>query len=131
MTIGLARAPDGRFAICSDADGHVSVDVRFGSEPIWLSVDRLSEAFGTSPEDISRHIEDIYAEGEVSREGTCQNFLVVRQEGSQQAAREVTCYNLDVILCVGMRVTSAVATQFRVWARQALRERVPSGGVAS
>jgi hypothetical protein len=82
---------------------------------------------GSTQQSISLHLQNIYAEGELQREATHKEYLSVRQEGSRQVKRPLDFYNLDAIISVGYRVKSAVATRFRIWATQKLREYIVKG----
>ena len=82
----------------------------------------MAELFQTTVPNISMHLRNVFAEGEPRPEATVQNSLTVRQEGARQVSRNLECYNLDAIISVGYRVESGVATRFRIWATQRLRE---------
>ncbi len=115
------------FLIYQTEDGLVKIDVRFEDESVWLTQQRMAELFQTSQQNISLHITNIYEEGELQPEATHKEYLSVRQEGSRQVQRRLTHYNLDMIISVGYRVKSHVATRFRIWATQQLREFIVKG----
>lgn len=117
------------FLIYQTEDGLVKIDVRFEDESVWLTQQRMAELFQTSQQNISLHITNIYEEGELQPEATHKEYLSVRQEGSRQVQRRLTHYNLDMIISVGYRVKSHVATRFRIWATQQLREFIVKGFV--
>ncbi|MCL2784079.1 MAG: virulence RhuM family protein [Propionibacteriaceae bacterium] len=127
MTTDITPAPDGRFIVYADQSGKPRLDVRFDGESVWLTQAQLADLFGVSIPNINMHIKNILLEGELPVRPTIQNFLIVRQEGSRSVSREVAHYNLDMIICVGYRVKSQVATHFRIWATQVLREFITKG----
>lgn len=104
-----------------------AIDVRIEGETVWLSQQQMAALFETSRTNIVEHLGHIYAEGELLKEATCQDFRQVRQEGKRQVKRVIPHYNLDAIISVGYRVKSATATQFRIWATKRLREYLVQG----
>jgi len=108
-------------------DGRPAIEVRLDGETVWVTQAQLVELFQSSKANISEHISNIFDEGEVDPSATVREFRTVRQEGSRQVTRTLTYYNLDVILSVGYRVRSKVATQFRIWATERLREYLVKG----
>lgn len=121
--------PGGHFLVYQAEDGKLKIDVRFEGETVWLTQQHMAELFRTTQQNISQHLANIYAEGELERGATHKESLLVRQEGSREVRRSVDFYNLDAILSVGYRVKSAVATRFRIWATQRLREFIVKGFV--
>ncbi len=121
--------PKGQFLVYQAEDGQVKIDVRLQGETAWLTQAHMAELFQTTVPNISMHLRNIYAEGELQAAATIQEFLTVRQEGGRQVSRSVEHYNLDAIISVGYRVKSAVATRFRIWATQQLREFIVKGFV--
>lgn len=103
-------------------DGKTRLEVRFAGETVWLTLNQLAGLFQRDKSVISRHIRNVFEEGELSRERTVAKFATVQQEGSREVSREVEYFNLDVIISVGYRVKSLRGTQFRIWATQRLRE---------
>jgi len=110
-------------------DGQTKLDVRFENETVWLTQIGLAELFQTTKQNISQHVQNIFEEGELTQEGTVKNFLTVRKEGIREVSREIEYYNLDLIISVGYRVKSGVATAFRQWATARLREYIVKGFV--
>jgi len=110
-------------------DGAIKIDVRFENETVWLSQQLMAELFQTTQQNISLHLRHIYDEGELTPEATHKEFLSVRHEGDRDVQRKIDYYNLDAIISVGYRVKSRVATQFRIWATQHLREYIVKGFV--
>lgn len=115
------------FLIYQDDNGISNVNVRFEGEDVWLAAEQLQMLFQASRQDVAYHIEQIYADGELSREATCKKFLQVRQEGTRSVKRSFAHYNLDMILAVGMRIRSDVAVRFRQWAIRHLHEFAVKG----
>ena len=117
----------GQFLVYEAEDGRIKIDVRLADETVWLSQALIAELFQTSVPNISMHIRNVYEEGELQSEATIKKFLTVRQEGSRAVRRQLDYYNLDVIISVGYRVKSHVATRFRIWATQRLKEYIVKG----
>lgn len=108
-------------------DGETRVEVQFTGETVWLSQQQMAELFHTTRPNIVQHIRNIYAEEELNEQATCKNFLQVRQEGSRQVTREIPMYNLDMIISLGYRIRSVIATHFRKWATERLKEYIIKG----
>ncbi|MCL1941424.1 MAG: virulence RhuM family protein [Synergistaceae bacterium] len=108
-------------------DDKISVDVRFDEETVWLALDQMAELFERDKSTISRHIKNVFEDGELLREATVANFATVQNEGSREVARQIEYYNLDVIISVGYRVKSLRGTQFRQWATKRLNEYIRKG----
>lgn len=108
-------------------DGMPALEVRLEADSVWLSQQQIADLFQTSRTNIVEHIRHVYEEGELDATATCRKYRQVRQEGKRKVAREVKLYNLDLILSVGYRVKSKVATQFRIWATQRLQEYLVRG----
>jgi len=139
--------PGGQFLVYQTMDGKLKIDVRFQGETVWLSLNQLAELFQTTKQNISLHIQNIFEEGELARGATVKEsltvqtgdklpatttvakFATVQTEGKRTVSREIEFYNLDVIISVGYRVKSHVATRFRIWATQRLREYIVKGFV--
>lgn len=111
----------------TDPDGKVSVNVRFVEEDVWLTQQQLAEVYCTTKQNISQHIDNILADNELDADRTVKNFLTVREEGKRQVQRDITYYNLDMIIALGYRVQSPVAVRFRRWATQRLHEYIQKG----
>ena len=97
-------------------DRKISVDVRFGEESAWLNLDQMAELFERDKSTISRHIKNVFEEGELELSATVAKYATVQMEGTRQVERLIEYYNLDVIISVGYRVKSLRGTQFRIWA---------------
>lgn len=111
----------------TDENGKTDISVRFADEDVWVTQKQLAEIYQTTQQNISLHIENIYNDGELPKEGTHKYFLLVQQEGSRQVKREIEHYNLDVIIAIGYRIQSVVATRFRRWATERLHEYIQKG----
>ena len=118
---------DDNMLIYRSEDGKIKIDVRFESETVWLSLDQMATLFGRDKSTISRHVKNVFEEGELSTEATVANFATVQTEGGREVTRNIDYYNLDVIISVGYRVKSQQGTQFRIWATQRLKEYIIKG----
>ena len=113
--------------IYQDEDGVTKVSVKFSDEDIWLTQNQIAEIYKTTQENVSMHIKNIYKDGELENNSTNKKFLLVQNEGNRQVKRNIDHYNLDMIIALGYRVQSQVATRFRVWATQRLHEYIQKG----
>lgn len=116
-----------RIILFESGDAEVSLDVRFDGETVWLTKDQMSALFDRDRTVISRHIANVYREGELEREGTCAKFAQVRLEGSREVTRREERFNLDVVISVGYRVKSRRGVEFRRWATDVLRRYIVAG----
>lgn len=117
----------GQIVIYQSDDGQTNIDVRLEGETVWLSQQQMAELFQTSRTNVVEHIKHIYDEGELEEEATCRKFRQVRQEGSRTVTRELPFYNLDMIISLGYRIKSSIATKFRIWATKILKEYMIKG----
>ena len=108
-------------------DGQTKVDVTFDTDTVWLSLQQMSDLFQKDKSTISRHIKNIFSEGELLKSSTVANFATVQKEGERTVSRAIDYYNLDVIISVGYRVKSLRGTQFRIWATKILKEYMIKG----
>ena len=113
--------------IYQSADGKIKIDVRFRNETVWLSLDQMATLFGRDKSTISRHVKNVFEDGELPTDATVANFATVQVEGNREVTRNIDYYNLDVIISVGYRVKSQQGTQFRIWATQRLKEYIIKG----
>ena len=113
--------------IYQDEDGVTKVTVKFIDEDIWLNKYQIAEIYKTTRQNIEQHINNIYEDEELKKDSTCKNFLQVQTEGNRQVKRNIDHYNLDMIIALGYRVQSQVATRFRIWATQRLHEYMQKG----
>jgi hypothetical protein len=101
--------------------------VKFTGDSVWLTQQQMADLYQTSRTNVVEHIQNIYNEGELTPEATCRNFRQVRTEGSRTVNREMTYYNLDMIISLGYRIKSVIATHFRRWATERLKEYIIKG----
>jgi hypothetical protein len=113
--------------IYQTADGLTKIDIRMANNSLWLTQAQIAEAFGRERSVITKHINNIFAEGELDKNSTCAKFAQVQIEGKRQVERAVEYYNLDVVIAVGYRVKSQKGTQFRQWATAILHEYLQKG----
>jgi len=121
------RESDNQIIIFKTEDEKISVDVRFDEETVWLTLDQMAALFERDKSTISRHIKNVFNEGELDESATVANFATVQTEGTRQVERQIEHYNLDVIISVGYRVKSLRGTQFRQWATKRLNEYLRKG----
>jgi len=119
----------GEILLYQAEDGQVKLDVRLQDETVWLTQQMITDLFQTTVPNVSMHIRNIYAEGELDPEATVKKFLTVRREGNRDVRRELEFYNLDMIISVGYRIKSLIATRFRIWATHQLKEYIIKGFV--
>lgn len=118
---------NGNIIIYQSEDGQTHIEVRMEDETVWLSQQQMAELFQTSRTNVVEHIKHIYEDGELQEEATCRKFRQVQTEGTRQVSREIPFYNLDMIISLGYRVRSVIATHFRQWATQRLKEYIIKG----
>ena len=118
---------DNYLIIYQDDNGLVKVNVRFADEDVWLTQGQLAEIYDTTQQNIALHTKNIYADKELADEATHKKYLLVRQEGNRNVQRNIDHYNLDMIIAIGYRVQSQVATRFRRWATERLHEYIQKG----
>lgn len=117
----------GEIIIYQGVDGTPGIEVKVQDETVWLTQQQMAELFQTSRTNVVEHIQHIYDEGELDEGSTCRNFRQVRMEGSREVTRELPFYNLDMIISLGYRVKSGIATNFRRWATERLKEYMIKG----
>lgn len=108
-------------------DGETRIEVKLEQETIWLTQQQMCELYQTSRTNIVEHIKHIYEEGELEEDSTCRKFRQVREEGDRTVTREIPFYNLDMIISLGYRIKSLIATHFRRWATERLKEYMIKG----
>jgi hypothetical protein len=118
--------PGGQFLVYQTEDGKLKIDVRFEGETVWLTQQHMAELFQTTKQNVGQHLKSIFAEGELVQDSVVKDSFTTAADGKNYATRS---YNLDAIISVGYRVKSAVATRFRIWATQRLREYIVKGFV--
>ena len=117
----------GQLIIYQGEDGQTQVNVKMYDETVWLTQDAIVKLFNSSKANISEHISHIYNEEELDRNSTVRKFRTVRKEGNRNVSRDLDYYNLDLILSVGYRVKSKIATKFRIWTTKTLKEYIIKG----
>jgi hypothetical protein len=115
--------------IYQDDSGTTNLEVKLENETLWLSQKQLSELFDVTTATINEHIKNIYYEKELEKDSTIRKFLIVQQEGTRNVKRDIEHYNLDMIISVGYRVKSNIATRFRQWATARIKEYIIKGFV--
>lgn len=115
--------------IYQSEDGRIRLETRLQNETLWMTQSQMAELFGCSADNISLHLKNIFEENELVEAATSEEFSVVRLEGERQVSRNIKHYNLDAIISVGYRVKSVIATRFRIWATQQLKEFIIKGFV--
>ena len=118
-----------QIVIYQTESGQTKIDVRLENETVWLTQKSMAELFQTTPQNITLHLRDIFEEEELQAKATCKDFLQVQQVGNRMVERNQKFYNLDAIISVGYRIKSHVATRFRIWATQHIKEYIVKGFV--
>lgn len=108
-------------------DGKIKLNINIKDETIWLTQVQMAKLFGCSVDNISLHLKNIYATCELDKNSTSEDFSVIQKEGKREIKRKIKHYNLDVIISVGYRVKSKIATKFRIWATKRLKEFIIKG----
>ena len=116
-----------QIVIYQTEDGLTKIEVRLENDSVWLSQQQMADLYQTSRTNVVEHIKHIYEEQELDIDSTCRNFRQVRQEGNRQVERDIPFYNLDIIISLGYRVKSRIATNFRRWATERLKEYMIKG----
>ena len=117
----------GEILIYQTDDGQTNIEVKIEDDTVWLTQQQMSELFQTSRTNVVEHIKHFYEEGELDGISTCRNFRQVRKEGNREVTRQIPHYNLDMIISLGYRIKSVIATRFRQWATKRLKEYMIKG----
>ena len=117
----------GEILIYQTDDGQTNIEVKIEDDTVWLTQQQMSELFQTSRTNVVEHIKHFYEEGELDEISTCRNFRQVRKEGNREVTRQISHYNLDMIISLGYRIKSVIATRFRQWATKRLKEYMIKG----
>jgi hypothetical protein len=123
----MKKQHDNSVVLYQDENGITNVSVRFSDEDLWLTQNQIAEIYDTTQQNVSQHIDGVLKDGELSAEATHKKFLLVQIEGKRQVKREISHYNLDMIIALGYRVQSQIATRFRRWATERLHEYIQKG----
>ncbi|MEG0814141.1 MAG: virulence RhuM family protein [Lachnospiraceae bacterium] len=116
-----------KIIIYTTEDGLTKIEATFEQDTVWLSLEQMAELFQRDKSTVSRHIKNIFTEGELRVDATVAKFATVQREGNRMVERQIDYYNLDVIISVGYRVKSLRGTQFRIWASNVLKEYMKKG----
>lgn len=117
----------GEIIIYNSKDGITNIEVKLLDETVWLSQLQMADLFHCSRSNIAEHIKNIYNENELDINSTCRKFRQVQKEGNRTISRDIPFYNLDMIISVGYRIKSSIATNFRKWATAHIREYIIKG----
>lgn len=117
----------GEILIYQSEDGLTKIEVKIQDETVWLTQQQMADLFQTSRTNVVEHIAHIYEEFELDENSTCRKFRQVRKEGNREVSREMSYYNLDMIISLGYRVKSRITTNFRRWATERLKEYMIKG----
>lgn len=123
----MTEEQKGEIIIYQTEEGQTKIDVRFENENLWLSQQQMADLYQSSRTNIVEHIKHIYDEDELEETATCRKFRQVQIEGKRNVEREISCYNLDMIISLGYRIKSRIATKFRIWATERLKEYIIKG----
>ncbi len=123
----VAMNNESEIIIYQSDDGLTKLEVKMEGDTVWLSLDQLADLFQRDKSTVSRHIRNVFSEGELIEEATVANFATVQNEGGRHVRRNIAYYNLDMIISVGYRIKSATATRFRQWATARLKEYIIKG----
>ena len=117
----------GEILIYQTEDKQTEIEVRMDTETVWLSLNQISDLLDRDKSVVSRHIYNIFKDGELPKDSTVAKYATVQIEGNRSITREIEYYNLDVVISVGFRVKSKRGTQFRIWANEIIKEYLTSG----
>ncbi|MGB4341471.1 MAG: RhuM family protein, partial [Dysgonamonadaceae bacterium] len=123
----MNKAQSGEIIIYQSEEGKTKIEVRLEDDNVWLTQKMMAELFQTTPQNITLHLKNIFEEDELQEDATCKDFLQVQTEGSRKVRRKQKFYNLDVVISVGYRIKSRIATKFRIWATERLKEYMIKG----
>ena len=123
----MEDSKQGQVILYQTEDGKTKLEVQFKDETVWLSLDQMAELFQRDKSTISRHIKNIFEDGELNADSTVALFATVQKEGQRTVSRDVQFFNLDMIISVGYRVHSHRGVQFRMWATSVLKEYLQKG----
>ena len=121
------KKPQTDLVIYQTKNGAIKIRGDFKAETIWVSQKQLAEIFGVNTQAITKHIKNIYSEAELIENATCSKMEQVQIEGNKEVRRKVKFYNLDMTISIGYRINSKMATRFRIWATQTLKEHITQG----
>lgn len=125
----MEEISQGELLIYQSESGNTKIEVRLENDNVWLTQAQLVNLYQSSKANVSEHIKHIFEEGELQEEGTVRKIRTVQKEGNRQVTREVVYYNLDMIISLGYRIKTHIATKFRIWATERLKEYIIKGFV--
>jgi hypothetical protein len=123
----MSASNDNKIVFYQDENGITNISVRFADEDLWLTQKQIADIYDTTQPNISMHIDGVLKDGELPEEATHKKFLLVQTEGKRKVRRSIDHYNLDMIIAIGYRVQSQIATRFRQWATKRLHEYIQKG----
>ena len=123
----MAKENKSNIIIYQSEDGQTHIEVQMDKDTVWLSQQQMADLYQTSRTNVVEHIKHIYEDGELVEESTCRKIRQVRQEGARMVEREIPHYNLDMIISLGYRIKSVIATRFRQWSTKRLKEYMIKG----
>lgn len=123
----IVQKNDSDMIIYQTPDGLTHINVKIVDGTVWLTQKQMAELFQSSRTNVIEHIKNIYTEGELNENATCREFRQVQKEGNREVSRTVPYYNLDMIISLGYRIKSIIATNFRKWATERLKEYIIKG----
>lgn len=123
----MSKTDKNEVIIYKNADGLAELSVHLENENVWLTQKQLTELYQAAKSTVNEHIKNIYADQELTAEATVRNFRTVQKEGDREVTRNIDYYNLDMIIALGYRINSKIATNFRIWATQRLKEYIVKG----
>jgi hypothetical protein len=118
---------ENQIEIYKSSDGETQIEVKFEQDTVWLTQKIMADLFQTTVPNINMHLSNVFSDGELLEEATIKDFLIVRMEGKREVKRNQKVYNLDAIISVGYRIKSEIATKFRQWATQRLKDYLIQG----
>ena len=126
VTTDSPESGKGQFLVYEAEDGRIKIDVRLEDETVWLTQQLMADMFQATKQNIGQHLKNVFSEGELLEDSVVKKFFTTAADGKKY---KTNFYNLDAIISVGYRVKSHIATRFRIWATQRLREYIVKGFV--
>jgi len=127
LDVYMTKIPDNKISFYQSVDGSINIEVMFAEENVWLTQKKMAELFGVDRSVVTKHLQNIYEEGELDEESTCAKNAQVQTEGVRTIQRKVKMYSLEAIIAVGYRVNSERGTEFRQWATWILKSYIQKG----
>jgi len=127
LDVDMTKIPDNQISFYQSVDGSINIEVMFAEENVWLTQKKMAELFGVDRSVVTKHLQNIYEEGELDEESTCAKNAQVQTEGARDVKRSTKMYSLEAIIAVGYRVNSERGTEFRQWATGILKSYIHKG----